>query len=99
MKIYPEGLEKLLKENSKKSIINYPLSFLKIMLRFQIAHQIVKGGHKLTYEDIALIMMMRGVKEIITDIEDMKEMFSKDQAANFKLRYKEKSKKLITSKN
>lgn len=99
MKMYPDGLQKLIKEGSKKSNMNYPISILKVMLRFQIAHQLVKGGNKLTYEEIALLMMLRGSSSIIDEVEDMKEIFTKEQKADFNLRFIKKSKKLNHENN
>jgi len=64
MKVYPFHLEELLQEESKKSLINYPFSILKIILRFQIAHQMSEGGHKLTREEVAVLMLEKGSRKV-----------------------------------
>jgi len=95
MKVYPNHLEELIQEESKKAIIDYPVSFLKIILRFQIAHQIVEGGHKLTREDVAVLMMKKGSEAIQKDTAKYCKQFNEDQNEKFNADFLKKSKSFI----
>lgn len=89
-KIYPPELVNLLKEESKKAIFSYPKSIQKVILRFQVAWQILEGGAKLTREEIALHMLVNGLEKVKEEVKAMNDKFTKEQKANFNLKVLQK---------
>ena len=79
MKNYPIGLQGLLEEAAVQATVPVPSSLMKLIIRFQIAHQIVEGGHKLTREEILIILMCEGEKSFKQRIKNYHSKFTAQQ--------------------
>jgi hypothetical protein len=85
MKKYPIGLQGLLEEESIQVTTPIPKSLMNLIVRFQIAHQIVEGGHKLKKEEIMLILCCDGEKAFKRRIENYHKRFTAEQEMKSKL--------------
>lgn len=64
MKIYPEGLQELIEEDSVTSHFSIPKSFIPFIKDFQKFHQAATDSHKLTREEVLLLMLSKGKNHV-----------------------------------
>lgn len=64
MKIYPQGLQQLVEEDSVTSHFSIPKSFIPFIKEFQKFHQAATDSHKLTREEVLILMLSKGKDDV-----------------------------------